>query len=117
METPIQIEFQGLHASEAVRRTLAEQMGKLEERFGRITACRVVVKGPGQHHRSGGLHEIHVHLTLPNGKEVVVGRVNHGDERFADLNFAIGETFKRARRRLQDQARRLREAVKQHMAK
>ena len=38
METPIQIEFQGLHASEAVRRTLAEQMGKLEERFGRITA-------------------------------------------------------------------------------
>jgi cold shock CspA family protein len=89
-------------------------MQELESRFGRITTGRVIVKGPGQHHRTGGLHEVHVHLSLPNGREVNVRRVNQADERFGDLFFALNDAFKRARRQLQDQRRRMEGSVKTH---
>ena len=36
------------------------------------------------------------------------------DQRHADVNFAINDAFKRARRRLQDQVRRLQGHVKTH---
>ena len=42
-------------------------------RVGR-TACRVVVKGPGEHHRTGGPYEVNIHLALPNGREVDIDR-------------------------------------------
>ena len=41
-------------------------------------------------------------------------RTPTADERHSDLTFAINDAFKRARRRLQDQARRLQGQVKQH---
>jgi cold shock CspA family protein len=87
---------------------------KLEDRYGRATACRVVVKGPGAHHRNGGLFEINVHLVLPDRREVAIERTPHLDERFQDFDFALNDAFKRARRRLQDQVRRMRGKVKHH---
>ena len=107
METPVQIEFQGMDSSEALRSEIARYVSGLEDRFGRVTACRVVLKAPGEHHREGGLHEVNIRLSLPNGKEVNVDRTPGADERHADVHFAIGDAFKRARRRLQDQVRRL----------
>ena len=92
-------------------------MAELEKRFGRITACRVVLKGPGQHHRTGGLFEVHIRLPLPDEKEVNVGHKPDADQRHADVNFAINDAFKRARRRLQDQVRRLQGHVKTHQSR
>jgi cold shock CspA family protein len=53
-------------------------------------------------------------LGLPQGRKVAVVRTPHQDERYADLGFALRDTFKHARRRLQDQARRLRGQTKFH---
>ena len=39
--------------------------------------------------------------------------MRQNDERFSDLNFALNDTFKRARRQLQDQVRELQGQVKQ----
>ena len=116
METQMQIDFQGTDASPALRTTIEQHVRGLEDRFGRITACRVVVKAPSGHHRTGGLFEINVHLSLPNGREVKVSRTPQGDERHADADFAIADAFKRARRQLQDQVRRLQGKVKSHEA-
>ena len=55
METPVQIEFQGTDASPALRSLIEDYVAGLEERYGRITACRVAVRAPGGHHRTGGL--------------------------------------------------------------
>jgi hypothetical protein len=44
---------------------------------------------------------------LPDEKEVNVGHKPDADERHTEVNFAINDAFKRARRRLQDQVRRL----------
>ena len=113
METPAEIDFQGMDATPQLQTSIEEHVAKLEERCGRVTACRVVVKGPGAHHRTG-LYEINIRLALPDGREVNVARTPQADERYADLPFAINDTFRRARRRLQDHVRRMQGQVKLH---
>jgi ribosome-associated translation inhibitor RaiA len=114
MQTPPQIEFQNLSPTQAVRDAIAKHVEGLEQRWGCMTACRVVVKGPSERHHSGGLYDIHIRLALPDGREVNVERTAPEDERRADLDFAINNAFKRARRQLQDQVRRMQGQVKQH---
>ena len=114
METPVELDFQGMDAMPAIRDSINKQIAQLEERYGRVTAGRIVVKGPGAHHRTGGLYEINIRLALPDGREVNVARTPHADERHADLNFALNDAFKRARRQLQDQIDRMQGNVKAH---
>jgi ribosome-associated translation inhibitor RaiA len=84
MQTPVEIDFQGMQGTPALRTSIEEHVAKLEQRYGRATACRVVVKGPGAHHRTG-LYEINIRLALPNGREVNVARTAQADERYSDL--------------------------------
>ncbi|MBW8298385.1 MAG: cold shock domain-containing protein [Hydrogenophaga sp.] len=114
METPVEIDSHGVEISPALREMLNEHVGELETRYGRITSCRVVVTGPGQRHRTGGLYDVRIHLALPNGREVAVDHLDHGDERYSDLNFAVNDAFKRARRQLQDEAHKLQGETKHH---
>ena len=113
MQTPVEIDFQDLVATPIVRDLIEQQVAKLEQRYGRITACRLVVRGPGEHHRTG-LYDVNIRLALPNGHEVNVGRTPQEDERHSDLTFAINDAVKRARRQLQDQVRHLQGQVKHH---
>jgi cold shock CspA family protein/ribosome-associated translation inhibitor RaiA len=114
MQTPVQVEYQGMASSPKIQAAVEKQVAELEQRFGRVTSCRIVVKSPGNRQRTGGLYEIAVRLALPNGREVNVDRTAKEDERRADLSFAINDAFKRARRRLQDHARRMQGRVKEH---
>jgi cold shock CspA family protein len=114
MQTPVEVGFQGIAVTAELRNTIAKHVADLERRFSRMTACRVVLKGPGGHHRTGGLYEVGIRLTLPDGREVNIGRTEQADERHSDLTFAINDAFKRARRQLQDQVRRLQRQVKLH---
>ena len=114
METPVHIDFQGMQPVQRLREAIADHVDGLEDRFGRLTSCRVVLKAPGAHHRTGGLYEINIRIALPNGREVNIGRTPPVDERHADVDFAINDAFKRARRQLQDQVRRLQGQVKTH---
>lgn len=111
MQTPVQIDFQGTKPSPALRDNIVRHVSGLEDRFGRITACRVVLKAPGGHHRIG-LFEVNIHLTLPDGRHVEVTRTPQADERQTDVEFAIADAFKRARRKLQDRVRRMQGQVK-----
>ena len=114
MQTPIEIDFQGMDAKPAIRTAITKHVAELEQRFGRVTACRVVLKAPGGHHRTGGLYEVNIRLALPDGREVNVDRTAQADERHSDLTFAIDDAFKRARRQLQDNVRELQGQVKHH---
>lgn len=113
MQTPAQIEFEGVQGSAELQASVEKHITELETRFGRLTAGRVVVKGPGEHHQTGGQYQVSIRLALPDGREVNIGRTPKDDERYADLTFAVDDAFKRARRQLQDQARILRGDVKQ----
>ena len=114
MQTPLQVDFQGVPKTSQVKDAIEKHVAQLEQRYGRITSCRVALRAPGAHHQNGGLYEVTIQLALPNGREVNVGRTAPADERHADLTFAINDAFKRARRRLQDNVRRLQGVVKQH---
>ncbi len=114
METPVHIDFQGMKPTERIRDAIDEHVAELEERFGRITACRVVVRAPSARHRNGAAYGIYVRLVLPNGREVNVDRTTSEDERHATFAFALNDAFKRARRRLQDEVRLMRGQVKIH---
>jgi cold shock CspA family protein len=114
MQIPAEIDFQGMAGTPEIQSAIARRVADLEQRFGRITACRVVLKGPGGHHRTGGPYEVNIRLALPDGREVNVGRTARADERHSDLDFAINDAFKRARRRLQDNVRRMQGQVKMH---
>jgi cold shock CspA family protein len=113
MQTPLEIDFHGIDATPRTRALIEKHVAQLEDRYGRMTAGRVVLKGPGGHHRTG-LYEVNIRLALPDGREVDVSRTPQADERHTDLSFAIGDAFKRARRQLQDEARRMEGQVKHH---
>ena len=55
METPVKIDFQGMDANSDVRSAIVKHLIQLEERFSRITAGRVVLKAPSDHHHKGGI--------------------------------------------------------------
>jgi ribosome-associated translation inhibitor RaiA len=114
METPLQIDLEGIDERPDIRAEIGEHVAQLEERSGRITAGRVVVKAPSGHHRTGGLYEITIHLSLPDGREVNIGRTPQNDERYADIDYALNDAFKRARRQLQDEVRKMQGQVKHH---
>ena len=114
MQTPVKIDFQGMDANPDVRSKIVKHLIQLEERYSRITAGRVVLKAPGDHHHKGGLYEVSIRLALPEGREVNISHTAQNDERHSDLTFAIDDAFHRDRRQLQDQARKLQGQVKHH---
>lgn len=116
MQTPLEIDFQGMAGTPGIRAAIEAHVAGLEDRFGRATACRVVLKGPSAHHHTGSQYEINIRIALPDGREVDVARTPQIDERQSDLAFALNDAFKRARRKLQDQVRRLEGDVKHHEA-
>ena len=116
MQTPAQIELEGVETSPELQTAINQHVAELENRFGRLTAGRIVVKGPSDRHQTSGHYEVTIQLALPDGREVHVGRAPKADERYADLTFAVENAFRRARRQLQDQARLMRGDVK-HRAK
>jgi hypothetical protein len=109
MRTQIEIDFQSMTGTREIRAAIAKQ-AELEQRYSRVTACRVVLNGPGGHHNTGGLYEANIHMALPNDRAVNVERTGQAGGRHSEL---ISDAFKRARRR-QDQARGLQGRVKRH---
>ena len=117
MQTPVEIDFHGIKANERLRACVTKNISTLERRFGRITACRLVIKAPSDRHRTGAACEVAIRLSLPQGRQVDIARSEKpekADDRLADPVVAVNAAFKRARRRLQDQARRMRGLVKSH---
>jgi cold shock CspA family protein/ribosome-associated translation inhibitor RaiA len=120
MQTPVEIDFQGIQATEQLRACVTKNISMLEQRFGRITACRVLIRGPSERHRKGGAFDVSIRLSLPQGREVDIGRSEgrvrdaETDNRLLDPIVALNDAFKRARRRLQDHARRMQGHVKNH---
>lgn len=113
MQIPLQISFRGIDHSDAVEADLRERAGRLEQFYGRITGCRVVVEAPHARHRKGKLYHVRIDLTVP-GAEIVVGRdpgLHHAHE---DIYVAIRDAFDAARRQLEDHVRRARGDTKRH---
>jgi len=51
IQTPVEIDFLDMAATSKVRDAIVERVAQLEQLCGRLTACRVALKGPGARHR------------------------------------------------------------------
>lgn len=105
MQARIKIAFQAMDETPGIRGAIEEHVANLEQRLGPVRTCRVVITGPGARDRADR-YGVNIRLALTQGLEVKVGPPPRQDERYADLTFAINDTFRRARRRLQDHVRR-----------
>ena len=106
MQTPPEIEFQEMAGSAQIEDVIEKHIAELEQRWGRITACSIVLKGPGPCDGKDGVPEVHIRLALPDGREVNVERTPPADERHADPDFALNNALEHHRRQLQDKLRR-----------
>ena len=83
METPLRISFQGSDVSEALNHMIVEHVDALERLYGRLTACHVMIRVPDRHHRTSGLYNANIHLTLPGGIDINIDQTPQADDRFS----------------------------------
>jgi hypothetical protein len=113
MESPLQLELHGVKSSDYLNGLIQAHLAKIEKRFGRATACRIVVRAPNAHHQSGEPFEVSIRIALPAGREIHVGHTP-GDARLTDLAAAVNDAFKRALRQLTDETDQMQGRVKRH---
>ncbi|MBD3676179.1 MAG: HPF/RaiA family ribosome-associated protein [Planctomycetaceae bacterium] len=113
MQVPLELSFRNMETSPELEELIQEHVDKLEEFFDRITACRVVVEAPHQHHHKGNLYQVRIYLSVPE-HDIVVDRSPEKDRAHEDIQIAIRDAFDAARRQLQDFVRKLRHEVKEH---
>jgi putative sigma-54 modulation protein len=107
MNTPLEIQFNGLEKSEAVEAHIAEKVAWLEKHFDRMTHCRVVLELPHRHEHKSKIYQVKIEVGVPGHAPVIVsheGPENHAHE---DVQIAIRDAFNAARRRVDDVAARL----------
>ena len=116
MQTQPQVSFDDIPVDEAVRDAALDHVAQLEDVYGRITGCDVVIAQPHRHHRAGRLYSVRVDVRVPSG-EIIVNRDHHLDHAHEDVFVALRDSFDAARRRLEDHVRRLRGDEKAHASR
>ena len=129
---PTQVTFRGLAPSDSLEADVGERIAWLEQFYGGIVRCRVLVEVPHRHHRDGRHFHVRIEITVPGGAPIVVSHepslhgplkdveepAHHKDTEIESVHryarVAVHEAFDAARRRLQDFAREQRGAVKTH---
>jgi Sigma 54 modulation protein / S30EA ribosomal protein len=86
MPVPLQLTARDVSLSQAAEEEIRAKAVDLETYDGRLTGCRVVVEGPGRHHRQAP-YRVRIDLSVP-GAELVVDR-----QADADLPVAIRDAF------------------------
>lgn len=113
MQEELQITWRGMEPSDALDAKIREHVDALERFYERITGCRIVVEQLHRHKHKGNLFNVRIDLLVP-GKEIVVNRESGKDHAHEDPYVVVRDTFKAARRQLEDYVRRHRGDVKTH---
>lgn len=113
MQLPLQVSFRHMAPSPSVEARIRERAEALQQYFGRIMACRVVVEASTRRQHKGRLYHIRIDLTVP-GREIVVKRDPAEHHAHEDILVAVRDAFDAARRQLEDHVRDSRGDVKSH---
>lgn len=60
MQTAVQVDFHGMQPIPTLRPAIEQHLKALEQRFGGISVCRVVLKRPGNGHHDGEPYEVSI---------------------------------------------------------
>ena len=108
MTIPLQITARNSELSDSMREEITQRVAKFENIFDRIMRCKVVVEEPKRHPHEGKMYSVHIIMTVP-GAELITKR-----ELNKDLYVAMRDSFRAARRKLEEFAREQRGEVKIH---
>ena len=115
MEPAINITYRDIPSSPYVEAAVRDWIVRLGRLSKRIQRCEVVIQRPHQHHRQGQRYDVRVELVV--GDHVIaVSREPGLEPAHENLYVAIRDTFRAARRQLQDHAQIARGEVKLHVA-
>jgi ribosome-associated translation inhibitor RaiA len=123
MELPVQITYRELDPSNALSDLIRAEAAKLDTFYDRIVSCRVLVEREYGHLRNGAPFRVRIDVGVP-GDELAIDAAPSlhaalaDDEvsarhksaetsaMYKDAALAVRDAFRRARRRIQDYARR-----------
>jgi len=114
MQKPLQVTFRDMEHSDAVMRAIQDKAADLETFSSHIISCDVAIETPHERKHRGNLYRCRINIRVP-GSELVVGRSPDRHGAHEDVYVAIRDSFKAARRELQDYERRRRQDVKVHV--
>jgi ribosomal subunit interface protein len=103
---PIQITFRGMEVSEALAEHIRGEYDRLVHVYDRISSAHAVVEQPHRHQQKGRHFQCHLTLRVP-GKELVVNRDPAERDAREDAYAAVDETFRAARRMVEEHADRV----------
>jgi ribosome-associated translation inhibitor RaiA len=106
MQIPVQISVKSMRHTAALDMAIREKAAKLDLYYPKLVSCHVALELAGRHKRHGREFVARIGLKVPGG-ELAVTRQH--DE---DLQVALRDAFRAARRRLEDYARTQRGDVK-----
>lgn len=105
MEIPLSIDARNTVVPPSVEALIQRKAAWLERFFQPVIRCEVIVDGPGRRHRTGGLFEVRLGISIPGGLVTVDRQQN------AKLDSAVRQAFDAARRQLEELDRRRREVM------
>jgi hypothetical protein len=129
---PEHVTIRGVAHSDALEELVRQRVAWLEQFYGDVVGCRVLVELPHRHHHDGRHFHVRIELTVPGHAPIVVShepslhgvlkdfeetahsKVTEVDGELRYAQVAVRHAFDAARRRLQDFAREQRGAVKTH---
>ena len=113
MPIPVQITFKELDHSDAIEARIHELASRLERVFDRIEMCEVMIEAPHRHQRNGRQYHVRIRLAVP-GDDIIVSHDPGADEAHEDPYVAIRDSFRAARRQLDEHVQKMRGEVAQH---
>jgi ribosome-associated translation inhibitor RaiA len=123
MAVPVQVTYGVVAQSNALDALIQKEAAKLERFFRRIVMCRVLIDKPHRHHTRGAPFHVRIELSVP-GEDIVISHTpeirhvltdedssrveksSQEDPSYKDVQIAIRDAFRKARRQLQDYADR-----------
>lgn len=107
MQTPLEIEFNGVEKSDALEAKITEKFNKLARHFSRMTSGRVVVAKPHRHSKGANPFLIKIEVGVPGQSPVLISSSREDDREHEDIQIALRDAFDAAKRRLDELAAKL----------
>lgn len=107
METPLEIEFNGVEKSTALEAKITEKFNKLSKRFSRMTSGRVVVARPHRHSKGGNPFLIKIEVGVPGQPHILIQSARDDNREHEDIQIALRDAFDAALRKLDEASAKL----------
>lgn len=113
METPLELTFRNMDASDFVEGLVRDKVEKMERLFDGITSCHVYVEAPHRHQRKGNHYEVRIEVRVP-GTELAVNNKPGDVNAHEDINVAVRDAFNAMERQLKRWKQKISGDVKSH---